>query len=152
MRHWKSDSGRLAARLILLWPLAVALIATATQAANTSEPYVTCHLAEDGVTDDGLAVNACLAAHPGRHIMLRKAGGASYGGGQATSKDIYSSQTLTLVGDAQWLDCDAPALWAGGAALISAHPERAGHRGSAYSLRSRDFELGSLRRQLLESY
>jgi hypothetical protein len=52
--------------------------------------------------------------HPGRHIMLRKIGGASYGGGQATSKDIYSSQTVSMVGDAQWLDCDAPALWAGG--------------------------------------
>ena len=46
--------------------------------------------------------------------MLRKTGGASYGGGQATSKDIYSSQTLTMVGNAQWLDCDAPALWSGG--------------------------------------
>src|ERR1035438_3884211 len=41
MRQWKPDNGRLAARLILLWPLAVALIATATLAANTSEPYVT---------------------------------------------------------------------------------------------------------------
>ena len=108
--------GGVAVRLFLLCPLALVLMATAVaqQEANNSEAYITCHLAEDGVTDDGPAINACLAAHPGRHIMLRKAGGASYGGGQATSKDIYSSQTLTLVGDAQWLDCDVPALWAGG--------------------------------------
>ena len=100
---------------LMLCPLAVTLTAMSpTTRAATSEPYVTCNLAENGATDDGPAINACLAAHPGRHIMLRKTGGASYGGGQATSKDIYSSQTITMVGDAQWLDCDAPALWAGG--------------------------------------
>ena len=114
MRRLMSYSDHLAVWLFLLWPLAVALIATASHAARTAEPYVTCNLAEDGVTDDGPAINACLAEHPGRHIMLHKVGAASYGGGQATSKDIYSRQTLTMVGDAQWLDCDVPALWAGG--------------------------------------
>src|ERR1700761_1845399 len=108
---------RITAQFVVLCPLALALVAAAAAAKQTepiSEPYVTCRLAEDGVTDDGPAINACLAAHPGRHIMLRKTGGPSYGGGQATSKDIRSSQTLTLVGDAQWLDCDVPSLWAGG--------------------------------------
>jgi len=114
MREWFVDSCRLAALLVWLWLLAMALRASATPAANDSQPYVTCQLAEDGITDDGPAINACLRSHPGRHIMLRKVGGASYGGGQATSKDIYSSQTLTMVGNAQWLDCEVPALWAGG--------------------------------------
>jgi hypothetical protein len=114
MRECFVNSCRLAALLVWLPLLGVTLRASATPAANDSQPYVTCQLAEDGVTDDGPAINACLKAHPGRHIMLRKVGGASYGGGQATSKDIYSSQTLTMVGDAQWLDCDVPALWAGG--------------------------------------
>src|SRR5260370_25592404 len=114
MRDWFVDSCRLAAVLVWLWLLAVTPRASATPAANDSQPYVTGQLAEDGDTDDGPAINACMKSHPGRHIMLLKAGGASYGGGQATSKDIYSSQTLTMVGDAQWLDCNVPALWAGG--------------------------------------
>ena len=74
-------------------------------AQTSSQPYTTCQIVQDGVTDDGPAINACLEEHPGRHIMLHKLGEASYGGGQATSKDIYSSQTITMVGDAQWLDC-----------------------------------------------
>src|SRR5579864_4948501 len=99
---------------LLLCPLAALMVMSAATRAATSEPYVTCQLAEDGVTDDGPAINACLKSHPGRHIMLRKVGRASYGGGQATSKDIYSSETLTMAGDAQWLDCEVPSLWAGG--------------------------------------
>ena len=79
-----------------------------------SQPDVTCQIVEDGVTDDGPAINDCLKNNPGRHIMLEKKGSASYGGGQATSKDIYSTETLTMIGDAQWLDCNVPALWAGG--------------------------------------
>lgn len=114
MRKWINNSGLFAAALVFFWPLAVALTATAATRGEASQPYVTCQLAEDGVTDDGPAINACLKAHPGRHIMLHKSGGPSYGGGQATSKDIYSDETLTLVGDAQWLDCEVPSLWAGG--------------------------------------
>src|SRR5580700_9695597 len=108
-----ANTCRLAASIFLL-SLALQAASTRPPAANPPDAYVTCPLAEDGVTDDGPAINACLSAHPGRHILLRKAGGPSYGGGQATSKDIYSSQTLTLTGDAQWLDCDVPSLWAGG--------------------------------------
>jgi hypothetical protein len=114
MSEWFVDSCRLTAIFVWLLLLAVTLGASATPAGSDSQPYVTCQLAEDGVIDDGPAINACLKAHPGRHIMLRKVGGASYGGGEATSKDIYSSQTLTMVGNAQWLDCDVPALWGGG--------------------------------------
>lgn len=99
---------------LLLWTATVVYAQTGHAVDDNSLPYVTCQLAEDGVTDDGPAINACLKEHPGRHIMLRKRGGPSYGGGQATSKDIYSSETITLVGDAQWLDCDVPSLWAGG--------------------------------------
>lgn len=118
MREWIVCNSRFAAGLILFWVflafwIFVAAAATAAPV-NAAQPYVTCSIAEDGVTDDGPAINACLAANPGRHILLHKTGGASYGGGQATSKDIYSSQTLTMVGDAQWLDCEVPALWAGG--------------------------------------
>src|SRR5215469_13550095 len=87
---------------------------SAGAAQTSTQPYITCQIVQDGVTDDGPAINACLEEHPGRHIMLHKQGGASYGGGQATSKDIYSTQTLTMVGDAQWLDCNVPSLWAGG--------------------------------------
>jgi hypothetical protein len=108
-----ANTCRLAVSIFLLC-LALQAASTRPLAAIPQDAYVTCQLAEDGVTDDGPALNACLAAHPGRHILLRKAGGPSHGGGQATSKDIYSSQTLTLVGDAQWLDCDVPSLWAGG--------------------------------------
>ena len=108
-----ANTCRLAASVFLLC-LAVQAASTKPSAPIPQDAYVTCQLAEDGVTDDGPAINACLAAHPGRHILLRKAGGPSYGGGQATSKDIYSSQTLTMTGDAQWLDCDVPSLWAGG--------------------------------------
>ena len=110
MREWMINNRRLRSGILCLWPLAFALAAAGTPAENSSQPYVTCQLAENGVTDDGPAINACLKEHPGRHIMLRKTGSASFGGGQATSKDIYSSQTLTMVGDAQWLDCDVPAL------------------------------------------
>lgn len=85
-----------------------------TPANKDSQGYVTCQIAEDGLTDDGPAINTCLKENPGRHIMLHKKGSASFGGGQATSKDIYSGETLTMIGDAQWLDCDIPALWAGG--------------------------------------
>ena len=125
MSQWTAAKLRLAAHSLWICASIMPLSVTAAHAATASEPYVTCQLAEDGVTDDGPAINACLTAHPGRHIMLRKTGAASYGGGQATSKDIYSSQTLTMVGDAQWLDCDAPALWAGGC-RIDFNPALAG--------------------------
>src|SRR5215469_9292079 len=98
--------------LLFLW--SVGLFATGEPADTNPQGYVTCLIAEDGVTDDGPSINACLKDHPGRHVMLHKKGGASYGGGQATSKDIYSSQTLTMGGNAQRLDCDVPALWTGG--------------------------------------
>src|SRR5215467_9213939 len=98
--------------LLCLPPLGI--LAKDTAVDKDSQAYVTCQIVEDGVTDDGPVINACLKEHPGRHVMLHKKGQASYGGGQASSKDIYSGQTLTMVGDAQWLDCDVPALWAGG--------------------------------------
>jgi len=110
----KSINRHLWSWLLCLWSLPLGLSAHGAPLDNDTEPYITCQIAENGVTDDGPAINACLKAHPGRHIMLQKKGGASYGGGQATSKDIYSTQTLTMVGDAQWLDCNVPALWAGG--------------------------------------
>src|SRR5215469_5804730 len=100
--------------LLCLWPLAIPLFASVAPVENDSQPYVTCPITEDGVTDDGPAINACLKDHPGRHVMLHKKGQPSFGGGQATSKDIYSSQTLTMIGDAQWLDGNVPALWSGG--------------------------------------
>ena len=78
------------------------------------DAHVECGIAEDGVSDDGPAINACLKENAGRHIMLRKRGPSNAGGGTPTSVDIYSRETLTMVGNAQHLDCEVPSLWSGG--------------------------------------
>ena len=78
------------------------------------DAHVECGIAEDGVSDDGPAINACLKENAGKHIMLRKRGTSSAGGGAPTSVDIYSGETITLVGNAQHLDCEVPSLWSGG--------------------------------------
>jgi len=95
-----------------------------SQAANHGNPrtvgpayvdaQVECGIVEDGVSDDGPGINACLKENPGKHIMLRKRGTSSAGGGAPTSVDIYSGETITMVGNAQHLDCEVPSLWSGG--------------------------------------
>jgi hypothetical protein len=75
---------------------------------------VECGIAEDGVSDDGPTINACLKENAGKHIMLRKRGASNAGGGTPTSVDIYSGETITMVGNAQHLDCEVPSLWSGG--------------------------------------
>jgi hypothetical protein len=84
----------------------------------TGSPYVDAHVecgvTEDGLSDDGPAINACLQQNAGKHIMLRKRGPSNAGGGTPTSVDIYSGETITMVGDAQHLDCEVPSLWGGG--------------------------------------
>jgi hypothetical protein len=78
------------------------------------DAHVECGVAEDGVSDDGPAINVCLKENAGRHIMLRKRGASNAGGGTPTSVDIYSGETITMVGNAQHLDCEVPSLWSGG--------------------------------------
>jgi hypothetical protein len=75
------------------------------------DAHVECGVAEDGVSDDGPAINVCLKENAGRHIMLRKRGASNAGGGTPTSVDIYSGETITMVGNAQHLDCEVPSLW-----------------------------------------
>lgn len=78
------------------------------------DAYVECGLVEDGLSDDGPAINACLKENAGKHIMLRKRRASDAGGGTPTSVDIYSGETITMVGNAQHLDCEVPSLWSGG--------------------------------------
>ena len=42
------------------------------------DAHVECGLAEDGVSDDGPAINACLKENAGKHIILRKRGRAQH--------------------------------------------------------------------------
>jgi hypothetical protein len=46
--------------------------------------------------------------------VLRKRGASNAGGGTPTSVDIYSGETITMIGNAQHLDCEVPSLWSGG--------------------------------------
>ena len=78
------------------------------------DAQVECGIAEDGVSDDGPAINTCLKKNAGKHIMLRKRGASNANGGTPTSVDIYSGETITMVGNAQHLDCEVPSLWSGG--------------------------------------
>jgi hypothetical protein len=78
------------------------------------DAQVECGIVEDGVSDDGPAINTCLKENAGKHIMLRKRGASNAGGGTPTSIDIYSGETITMVGNAQHLDCEVPSLWSGG--------------------------------------
>lgn len=63
--------------------------------------------------DGGPAIQACLDANPGRTVMLPKLGAPSYGGGQATSADYYSAQTIILKGNGQSLRGDVASVWSG---------------------------------------
>jgi hypothetical protein len=111
LRHRAWLSCLLAASATLCWASSAPL---PSRTSPYVDAYAECGVAEDGNTDDGPAINACLAAHPGKHVMLRKRGSSNAGGGTPTSVDIYSSQTITMVGNAQHLDCEVPSLWSGG--------------------------------------
>ena len=94
------------------------------------------------MSDDGPAINACLRENAGKHIMLRKRGISSAGGGAPTSVDIYSGETITMVGNAQHLDCEVPSLWSGGC-RINFDPHLTGP-GVAVPPRAQGVEISNL--------
>ncbi len=121
-------------------------VGTRVKSTPVGPPYVEadveCGIAEDGVSDDGPAINACLKENAGKHIMLRKRGISSAGGGAPTSVDIYSGETITMVGNAQHLDCEVPSLWSGGC-RINFDPHLTGP-GVAVPPRAQGVEISNL--------
>ncbi len=65
----------------------------------------------DGVTDDGPAINVCLAANPGRRILFPATKAAVSGGAASTNWGYYSSVTLVMAGNGQVLEGIGPSLW-----------------------------------------
>ena len=57
------------------------------------DAQVECGIVEDGVSDDGPGINACLKENPGKHIMLRKRGTSSAGGGAGANSRRYWHET-----------------------------------------------------------
>ncbi|MCI0403466.1 MAG: hypothetical protein L0212_08085 [Acidobacteria bacterium] len=83
-------------------------------------------VAGDGVTDDGKAIQACLDANPGKHILFPKTR-------QKLDKPDYfiKDQTLTLRGYDQWIEGEGGER--GGGTLIKFGP---GMKGPAIRIRN----------------
>jgi hypothetical protein len=79
---------------------------------SIGNPSGTCH-------DDGAAMQACVAAHPGRKIELPKVSPSNTGGGSLTNGDYYfGTHTITLQGNGQWLAGNTNDTWSGGTSVV----------------------------------
>lgn len=67
----------------------------------------------DGSTDVCTSFQAFIDANPGKHLLARKTGAPSQGGGGANSLDYYSSCTFHLKYNGTWLDAPVNNNWSG---------------------------------------
>ncbi len=74
----------------------------------------------DGSTDNCSSFQAFIDANPGKRLIVRKAGGATQGGGATSTVDYYSSCTFHLKYNGTILESNANAMWQGAPVFLFA--------------------------------
>ncbi|HET7891955.1 MAG TPA: hypothetical protein VFL34_10530 [Candidatus Sulfotelmatobacter sp.] len=74
----------------------------------------------DGTTDVCSSFQAFIDANPGKRLIVRKAGGATRGGGAASTIDYYSSCTFHLKYNGTVLESNANEMWQGAPVFLFA--------------------------------